>query len=271
MNSEEIKKRLNELSPETPWAHLFEFAPGLFSVTPENEKFYRKAVGLHKVGELLVQIAESQVHGHSLQGKRLLDLACGEGGHSIQFAKRGAKVLGVEGRTLYMERATFAAQVLGQSDIEFTHGDVRKLAPQLGQFDVIMFSGILHHLAVEDFDGMITELGRLSKDLLLIYTHVGSDLAVKNHRLRGPVRTPAGREGYLFREHSDDASAQQREQKVRASLDNTFSFWAREDHLIDALRTAGFSIVLKVMCPHVFSGDAASYRPILIAKKDNGC
>jgi len=263
----EINQRLNSLSPNIPWAHLFEFAPGIFSVTKENEKFFKKATGLKRVGEALLQVAEMQVQGHSLEGKRVLDLACGEGGHSIQFAQKGANVLGVEGRKLYIDRARFAAEAMGVPQIEFIQGDVRKLSPQLGTFDVVVFSGILHHLGIDDFDDMITELGRLTEDMLLIYTHVGSDLAVKNHRLQGPEKTAKGREGFLFREHKDDATAEQRKEQVRASLDNTFSFWAREEVLIDALRSAGFPLILKVLTPHPFGWENASYRPILVAKK----
>ena len=58
MNSDQIRQRLQRLSPEIPWAHWFEFAPGILSVTPENEKFYKKAMGLKHVGDLLLDIAE---------------------------------------------------------------------------------------------------------------------------------------------------------------------------------------------------------------------
>ena len=264
----EVESRLQQLSPEIPWAHLIELAPGRFSVTEANEKFFRKATGLSMVGELLLQICEMQARGHTLQGKRVLDLACGEGGHSIQFARKGAKVLGVEGRSLYVERARFAAEATGQSDnVQILQGDVRKLPADIGQFDVVVFSGILHHLAQEDFDGMVAELGRVTGDLLMIYTHVSTDDSIKNHRLQGPVTTPAGRTGYLFREHEDTADAKAREQKVRASLDNTFSFWVQEKSLVEALRSAGFKLVLKAMSPHVFGWEGASYRPIMVAKK----
>jgi SAM-dependent methyltransferase len=267
MEVKEIEARLNELSPEVPWAHLIEFAPGVFSVTQKDEKFFKKATGLSLVGELLLEIAEMQVRNHTLQGKRVLDLACGEGGHSVQFAKRGAKVLGVEGRKLYVDRARFAAEATGQKDIEIVQGDVRKLPADSGTFDIVVFSGILHHLAQEDFDGIVKELGRLTQDLLLVYTHVSTDLSIKNHSLAGPVSTPEGRKGYLFREHEDNADAKKREGKVRASLDNTFSFWAQEESLIQALRAAGFKLILKAVSPHVFGWEGASYRPILVAKK----
>lgn len=263
-----VEGRLKELSPEIPWAHLIELAPGRFSVTQAEEKFYKKATGLSLVGEVLMEIAEMQVQGHTLAGKRVLDLACGEGGHAIQFARRGAKVLGVEGRKLYVDRARFAAEATGQAErIEIVQGDVRKLPSDVGKFDIVVFSGILHHLGQQDFDGMVAELGRVTGDILMLYTHVSTELSIKNHRLQGPVKTAAGRTGYLFREHDDKADAEQREKKVRASLDNTFSFWAEEPALVDAIRAAGFRLVLKAVSPHVFGWEGASYRPILIAKK----
>jgi hypothetical protein len=81
------------------------------------------------------------------------------------------------------------------------------------------------------------------------------------------VSTSAGRTGYLFREHADAADAATRERKVRASLDNTFSFWAQEESLVQALRAAGFKLVLKAMSPHPFAWEGATYRPVLVARK----
>ena len=268
MEASQIEARLQELSPEIPWAHLIELAPDRFSVTPADEKFYKKATGLSLIGELLMEIAGMQVHGHSLAGKRVLDLACGEGGHAIQFARKGAQVLGVEGRKLYVDRARFAAEATGTADrIEILQGDVRKLPADIGTFDIVVFSGILHHLGQADFDGIVAELGRVTGDILLLYTHISTELSIKNHRLQGPVKTAAGRTGYLFREHDDNAGAEEREKKVRASLDNTFSFWAQEPSLIDAIRSAGFNLVLKAVHPHVFGWEGASYRPIIVARK----
>lgn len=266
LSLDQIKLKLSELSPEIPWAHLIEFSPNYFSVNSSEEKFYKKAVGLEIVGKVLLDIAEMQVRGHSLSGKKVLDLACGEGGHSIMFAKKGANVTGVEGRTLYVNRAKFSAEATGQN-INIIQGDVRKLDPAIGTFDVVVFSGILHHLGMEDFDGMITELGRITDDMLLLYTHVSTEMSVKNHRLEGPRYTKKGVEGYLFREHKDNATEEEKEKQVRASLDNTFSFWAKESSLITAIKQSGFDVVLKVLNPHPFDVDNASYRSIIVAKK----
>lgn len=267
MLAEDIQRRLQDLSPEIPWAHLFEFAPGVVSVTPHNEQFHKKAIGLRRIGDLLLDISRAEVRGHTLTGKRVLDLGCGEGGHSIQFAKDGSSVLGIEGRSLYLARARFAAEATGTPNIRFEQGDVRRLASNIEPFDIVLASGILHHLGVDDFDDMVETLGKQTADLLLIYLHISTDLSVKNHRLKGPVKTRGGREGHLFREHQDNATPQEKVQQVRASLDNTFSFWPREEALIEALCSVGFHLVLKVLAPHVFGWEGASYRPILLAKK----
>ncbi len=267
MLAEDIQRRLQDLSPEIPWAHLFEFAPGIVSVTTKSEQFYKKAVGLRRIGDLLLDISRSEVRGHTLAGKRVLDLGCGEGGHSIQFARSGASVLGIEGRSLYLARARFAAEATGTANVRFEQGDVRRLPSDIEPFDVVLASGILHHLGIDDFDDMAETLGRQTSDLLLIYLHISTDLSVTNHRLQGPVKTRRGREGHLFREHQDNATLQEKVQQVRASLDNTFSFWPREESLIEALRSVGFHLILKVMAPHVFGWEGASYRPFLLAKK----
>lgn len=267
MERELIEKRLCELDAETPWSHMFDFGNGVTSISPTNETFFKKATGLHKVGEVLTSLAESEVRGHTLIGKTVLDLACGEGGHSIQFARKGSAVLGIEGRALYVDRARFAAEALGVSNVRFQLGDIRKLTTSLQPHDIVVFSGILHHLGIESFDDIISDLGRITKDILLIYTHVSTEVSVEKHRLQGPVMTPKGRKGHLFREHSDNATTQEREAQVRASLDNTFSFWAQERDLVAGLNQSGFRTVLKVLSPHVFGWERASYRLLLVARK----
>jgi hypothetical protein len=117
----------------------------------------------------------------------------------------------------------------------------------------VLFLGILHHLGVEDFEG--------------IYTHVGNEASIKRFRLTGPAFTPGGLEGYLFREHEDGATAIQRESKVRASLDNTFSFWSTELSLITQLQRVGFSTVCRLLAPHIFGYENAQMRHILIARR----
>jgi len=268
LNSVEIRQGLEALEPSIPWAHYFDFGYGIETVSPQEEKFYKKAVGLGKLGKILINIAPIICKRGTIEGLRLLDLASAEGMHSIAMAQAGANVLGIEGRKLYVERAKFAATVLGTNNVSFQQGDVRKVNPsQVGTFEFVLFSGILHHLGKTDFEPMLKTLASLTEDTLFLYTHVSTLESIERFNLNGPVTTESNYEGYLFREHKDNATQEDKARKVRASLDNTFSFWATEKSLMDALAKAGFRVIYKLITPHLFGWEEALYRPLIIARK----
>jgi hypothetical protein len=268
VSPEEIRQGISQLDPNIPWAHYFDFGHGIETVTPADEKFYKKAIGLGKLADLLLEVVPLNCRRGTLQGLRMLDLASAEGAHSIKLAMAGAEVLGVEGRQLYVDRAKFAAKVLGVETVSFQQGDVRQVnRSAIGTFEFILFSGILHHLGQNDFEGMIKTLADLTEDSLFIYTHVSTPESIENFHLQGPAATASGYEGYLFREHKDNASEKERYEKVRASLDNTFSFWVTEQSLVKAMTAAGFKCISKILHPHLFNWEAASYRLLLVARK----
>jgi SAM-dependent methyltransferase len=66
------------------------------------------------------------------RGERVLDLACGTGRHSVEFARRGASVLGVDQSAAYLAKARRAAR--GLPNCRFARGDMRGL-PFRGEFD----------------------------------------------------------------------------------------------------------------------------------------
>lgn len=270
MNEVEIRAGIRALHPEIPWAHHFELAPGIETITPENEKFHGKAVSLKRLGQIALDLVPYHTVRRTADGLRVLDVASGEGGHTIEFALHGAQVVGVEGRELYVSRADFVAGVKGVRDrVRFIRNDVRKLQPsELGTFDVTLAFGILHHLDTESFFPFLSALYALTSDTLFLYTHISSRLAVERHRLKGPVRANGKYEGYLFQEHDEAATTEQRIAQVRAALDNTYSFWANQESLCNALEDVGFRSVAMLQRPHVFNNfKNASYRPILICRK----
>jgi Methyltransferase domain len=269
MNPEKIRQGIENLEPDIPWAHYFNFGHGIETVLPQEEQFYKKAVGLGKLGNLLVDVVPLNCRRGSMEGLRVLDLASAEGVHSITMAQAGANVLGIEGRQLYVDRAKFAAQVLGLENVSFQQGDVRKVNPsEVGTFEFVLFSGILHHLGQNDFEEILKTLASLTEDTLFIYTHVSNPASIERFRLQGSVKTANGYEGYLFREHKDNASQEERYRKVRASLDNTFSFWSTEESLIDALKSVDFKVISKLVTPHLFSSwEEKLYRLLIIARK----
>ena len=66
-------------------------------------------------------------------GERVLDVACGFGRHSIELARRGMRVSGLDLSASSLEHARAAADEAGV-EIEFVHGDMREL-PWTGEFD----------------------------------------------------------------------------------------------------------------------------------------
>ena len=270
LSDEHIRQRLQQLRPEIPWAHYFKLADGIETITPSNEKFYKKSVSLQKLSQLTKDLIPGSTNRRTITDLTVLDVACGEGCHSIELARNGANVLGVEGRPLYVARAQLVADVFGLADsARFQLGDVRDLSSErLGRFDVVLAFGILHHLNQDAFFGFLKSLHDLANDTLLLYVHLASDLSVKRHRLKGPVKANDKYEGFLFQEHEEKATEQQRLDQVRASLDNTFSFWPTEAALIDALSDVGFKFIFRSLRPHIFHNyENASYRPIFVCKR----
>ena len=263
-----IRSELSRLQPEIPWAHHFDLH-GVETIDREtNEQFYKKAQAAKALGKLALDYCRAFSRGLPLSEARVLDVASAEGGLSVEFAQAGAKeVVGIEGRQLYVDRANFVARTLGLERVRFIKGDVRKVDSSLGSFDFTICSGILHHLGQDDFFAFLQSMVAVTRGTFFLYTHVTTPQGVDQFRLQGPVSAD-GFEGYLFREHADDATTQQREDQVRASLDNTFSFWATEEALIAALKAAGFGFISKMFEPHAFGGYAnRNLRVIFVCRR----
>lgn len=64
---------------------------------------------------------------------RVLDLCCGQGRHSLELARRGYKVVGLDLSETLLDFSRAAAEEQGL-DIEFIHGDMRAI-PGSGEFD----------------------------------------------------------------------------------------------------------------------------------------
>lgn len=289
----DVESGLQRLRPEVPWTHFFDLGGCPTICANRDEKWYRKAEGLRRFGEIAIELCRTVITGQSIEGKSVLDLACGEGGHSIMFAKAGAgPVVGIDGRQLAIERARFAADVLEVPNTEFRTGDVRTLNPQeTGTSDIVLCSGILHHLEREQWFAFLKKVARLTADTAIFYTHIANEQLAVKHKLQKPADEepppPSSRfrkavraiqqrfarreeyfDGYLYREHRSDSSPEQRERKMRASLDNEHSFWATEEAIVQALRKAGFAMVFKVQWPHMFREQwGRDTRQIIIARK----
>ena len=82
--------------------------------------------------------------------ERILDLACGFGRHSLELARRGYSVVGVDITAAYIEDAAGQA-ALEHLPAEFIHADIRDVAFD-GEFDVVlnMADGAIGYLENEE-------------------------------------------------------------------------------------------------------------------------
>jgi tRNA (mo5U34)-methyltransferase len=81
-----------------------------------------------------------------LAGATVLDIGCNGGFYSIQMKRRGAdRVLGIDVDERYLNQGRYAAKTLGL-DIEFQRCSVYEIAKIEGQFDWVIFMGVLYHL-----------------------------------------------------------------------------------------------------------------------------
>ncbi len=89
-----------------------------------------------------------EAHHGSLQGKRVLDIACNSGFWSIQCAFLDAEVVGFDARPELIEQANLIKSIVGLNNVEFKVLDFWSMSPQtLGNtFDIVLNLGILYHL-----------------------------------------------------------------------------------------------------------------------------
>jgi tRNA (mo5U34)-methyltransferase len=82
-----------------------------------------------------------------LRGWSVLDIGCNGGFYSVELARRGANVLGIDVEPLYLRQARWVAQQCGLQDrLQFMLADVYDLIWQRRTFDLVWFTGVFYHL-----------------------------------------------------------------------------------------------------------------------------
>ncbi len=81
-----------------------------------------------------------------VHGKTVLDIDCNAGFHAIEMQRRGAaRVVGIDSDPRHLQQAGLAAEILGV-DIELRRLSVYEVADLGERFDLVLFTGALHHL-----------------------------------------------------------------------------------------------------------------------------
>ena len=82
-----------------------------------------------------------------LTGWRVLDVGCNAGYYSVELARRGAQVLGIDVDPHYLRQASWVARQLGlEAQLEFRQMQVYDVAHLDQEFDLIWYMGVFYHL-----------------------------------------------------------------------------------------------------------------------------
>ncbi len=105
-------------------------------------------------------IAYEKVIYGDVEGKRVLEYGCGVGSHSLEIARRGGKVTGIDISEVGIRKAAEAARDAGVEGADYQVMDAMKMTFEDNTFDLVIGEGILHHL---DLDQSYSEISRVLK------------------------------------------------------------------------------------------------------------
>jgi len=175
-----------------------------------------------------------------------VDLGCCEGGLSIELARIGYAVVGIDVRKRNIDLAETLKEATGSKNVSFIQADVSKFI-EYGKFDVVLCWGLLYHL--DNPEGLLDKIGEKCGRLLILSTHYapGDDqpLRAKQYGLSDLTYMGSLR-GRWYKEFDPDAPKSLREAAIWSSFKNDKSFWIQKEHLIQKLRRVGFDEVAEL-------------------------
>lgn len=194
-------------------------------------------------------------------GLRLADLGCLEGGYAVEFARLGFQVLGVDVRESNIAACNHVRARTRLPNLSFVKDDVANIAKH-GTFDAIFCCGLLYHL--DKPKAFLEALAGVTRRLLIVQTHFATapdEAAALPRWLRALLPEPEdpqiakfhlselaeneGLQGRWYREFPEDHPFSSREVERWSSWENTRSFWPQREFLIQAIRDAGFDLVME--------------------------
>ena len=165
MNSEQIKKRIGDLSEQEEWNHLYVFPGG---IRTRDEDIESPGYNTHKWQRL-----KPVIEFLNPEGKTMLDVGCSDGYFSIMSANLGMKyVLGTDLDPLRVERSNFAKEVYNIKNVDFKLLDVYGLHPT-PRFDIVLGLGLIHR--VPDIDLCIKKLADIGENVIIEFKTLNSE------------------------------------------------------------------------------------------------
>jgi len=134
-NATEARRR--EIDALGPWFHNLHLPDGLQTAPNHFLGDFPSYKWAH-VAEYVPQ---------DLTGWTALDVGCNAGFYTLELAKRGAKVTGIDSEPLYLNQARWAAREFGlEQQVEFRELSVYELGRTDAHYDLVLFMGVFYHL-----------------------------------------------------------------------------------------------------------------------------
>jgi len=131
------RERAEEIAALGPWFHNLHLPDGS-RTAPAHPLGDFPAFKWREIERLLPD---------DLRGWTALDVGCNAGFYSVELARRGARVTGIDVEPLFLRQAEWAAEQFGIADrVEFRRMQLYDLAHLEAQFDLVVFMGVFYHL-----------------------------------------------------------------------------------------------------------------------------
>lgn len=221
--------------------HNMHLADGVYTIASDPSEPTPSEPKLRRMTQ-----AAMDYFGGSVEGLRVLDLACLEGMYGLELARQGAQVVGIEGREANLAKARFVQRTWGLDNIQFFQDDVRNLSPEkYGTFDLVFCLGIYYHLDAPDVFEFMKQVAAVCDRLAIVDTHVSMTAEV-SHQYEGLEIW-----GRDYHEFDPDTPQTERDKILWASLDNPKSFWLTRPSLFNLMGQVGFTSVYECHQPLV--------------------
>lgn len=173
---------------------------------------------------------------------RLADLGCLEGGYSVEFARLGFQVVGMEVRESNFAACRYVKTKTNLPNLEFIKDDALNIATY-GRFDAVFCCGLLYHLSKPK--QFLETLSAVTRKLLILQTHFSAGAAATNESRPSKPAENEGLPGHWYAEFRNDEEFSDRDAAKWASWDNRRSFWIQREHLLQTILDIGFDLVME--------------------------
>ena len=175
---------------------------------------------------------------------RILDLGSNEGGLSLEMAREGWEVVGVEGREQNFRKAELIRQYFDLPNLRFQQRDVKELSPERdGKFDAILCCGLLYH--IDQPFAHLEQMATLLADdgLFFLDTHVAPDavsMRYGTHAQHLSEETTFAHGGHTYQGRWFTEPLETNLDEQWRAVSNERSFWPDRRSLIRALYHTGY-------------------------------